>query len=150
MSNNESISLSDEDWDILLPSRPITLGKKTIHIKPVGLEEFSYLTSHVIHATKEIQSIPNLKDAASTPGGFKKIVSVIVREAPEIITLLTGLSKKDILKLPIEKSVEIASVAWEVNLQDQESLEKNLVSLAGMIEQLTGGALQQMTTDQAV
>lgn len=142
----EKSILNDEDWEILLPSKNITLGKTTVPIKPLNIEDFSTLTSKTIYAFTKVKELGDIREVFRTPTGFKKIVEIIVREAPGIISLLTGIPVVDVKRLPITKNLELMNTAWEVNTEDQETLAKNLEGVAGMLNQISGGMLRNMLT----
>jgi len=140
----QSSILSDEDWSILLPTEEIILGKTKIGISPLDITSFSRLTAKVVQAAQKIKNIKNIKSFIKTPEGFEKIVKIVVLDSPEIISILTGIPEVDVVRLPITKCIEITAAAWEINLKDQGSLEKNLLSLVGMVDQLTAGGMSEI------
>jgi len=138
MTKKETSILTDEDWEILLPSKQITLGKSSITMKPLGIEKFSLLTSKVTYAVNKIKKFGFSQKDMADPKKFDRVVATIVKEAPEIITLISGIPAVDVIRLPLAKNIELAAVAWELNMSDQETLAKNLTSVATMVQQLTG------------
>lgn len=133
----ESI-LSDEDWGILLPGQEILLGNTAITIRPLNIKDFSSLTSKVTSVVTRIKDRDITMSTLNKGNNFESVIRIIVKDAPEILTILSGIPVRDIIRLPLNKNIEIAARAWEINLADQEALSKNLQSVANMIQQLTG------------
>ena len=148
VNNKEQSILNDEDWEILLPGTEIKLGRTTITIRPLTIAEFSFVTSKAIYVVNQVKKIKNPGQSFNTPAGFKRIVGIIIKEAPELITMLTGIPVIDIARLPVTKNLELVSEAWRLNIQDQETLAKNLQSVGDMIHQLTGLTLDPAQTPQ--
>jgi hypothetical protein len=144
MTKKEKSILSDEDWELLLPSKAVTLGKSSISITPLCIEDFSKLTTKTVYVFNRVKELGEPTEIFRSATGFKKIVDIIVKEAPEIISLLTGIPIVDIKRLPVAKNLELMNVAWEVNTADQEALAKNLEGVAVMLNQISGGMLRNM------
>lgn len=138
MTKKEKSILTEEDWGVLLPGKEVVLGNTSITIRPLNIKDFSLLTSKVTSAVMRIQKFKITWDVMSDPTKFSQVVNIIVKEAPEIISILTTVPTIDIVRLPLSKNVELAAIAWELNMADQETLVKNLQSVANMVQQLTG------------
>jgi hypothetical protein len=147
-NKKEKSILNDEDWEILLPGKEITLGRTTITLRPLTLASFSTLTSKTVYILNKIRDTKanSLMEEFKTPSGFSRIVGIIVKEAPEIVTALTGIPIVDVVRLPITKNIELMAEAWEINIQDQDTLAKNLRSVATMMNQLTGNLVAETLT----
>lgn len=71
-----------------------------------------------------------------------QLVALIISDAPEILSELSGLDVDDITRLPIEKAVDLFGVCLEVNLASKEGLIKNFKGLGEKVGLLTQNPLQ--------
>lgn len=136
-SNGDKIRLSDEDWAELLPGRELRLGKTSLTIKPLGLEDLA-------EVIKQIRAVWGMfQEKGITPKNYRKpdnmetIAITIINEVPGLLESLTKLSIEDIKRLPLAPVVTMLNLAIDVNLESQEGLEKNLGDLAAKMGRLT-------------
>lgn len=130
------MKLDSSDWDILLPGTPVKLGNKTLIVKPLGLSDLALLM-------RELKTvIAKCSDAGITlenyQGNFLQLAEIILTEAPEVLTLLTGVDSDDVKRLPVTIAVELLTACLDANLSSQEELAKNLVASAQKISALVG------------
>lgn len=136
---------SDEDWEHLLPGKTITIGKKSILIKPFGLEDY-------IHVTKKLTAVKGKFVAQGiTRENFQgeklpEVASLILSEVPELVARATGIPEKELLRLPLSPCVEIASTIIDVNLESQQGLEKNFHGLVAGLAKLNSPTVVEEST----
>jgi len=141
-TDNSKISLSEEDFELLLPGKIITVGKSEIVIKPLGTEMLKLMFQRLgaIAGT--------LKEAGITFKNYNKedqlfkLVEVIMDKAPSLLSDASNIEIADLQRLPVMTNVQILTDVLEINIESQEGLEKNLHVLAGMI-----GRLKAVTLD---
>ena len=133
----ETTSLTDADWEILLPGKPWQIGTKTIDLKPLGVADFAVLLRNL----KSV--IGKIAEAGITIDNYKsklpELAGVILVNAPGIISTLSGLNAENARRLPVAKAVELLALCFEVNIDSQDELVKNLMTLTEQVTQLTGG-----------
>jgi len=146
---NEVSIFTDEDWAILLPTTTVQVGTVLISITPLTLKDFSVVSSKTLYLIKKMSKEGLFNSIEDVSINIDNIVPLLLKEAPEIIKTLTGVPVIDLVRLPINKVLELVSAAFEINTRDQEALEKNLESLAGILNMLTGGVNRVIAPSQA-
>ena len=136
---------SDEDWENLLPGKPIKLGSKTIIIRPFGVEDFKQVVKQLVGLRKTFTDQGITKDNFQNDK-LPEVAEILFNEVPELIEKSTEIPSKDLMRLPLAKGVEIVALMIEVNLESQEGLEKNLQGLVGGLQKLSQGALAREAT----
>jgi len=147
--SNEVSIFTDEDWAILLPANTVQVGTVLINVTPLTWKSFSEVSSKTIYIVKKMSREGMFKSISETSNNLDTIVPLLIKEAPEILKVLTGIPVIDLVRLPISKVLELVSSAFEINTRDQEALEKNLEGLAGILNMLTGGVRRVIDHDQA-
>ena len=139
------VRLQDEDWDLLLPGKEFTLGKTVLMIEPLGLKA----TGILLKRLSELVELwgPVLDEYSSGAFGLKepkdkmatvlpKMAEMIELHAVDLITLLSKVAEEDIKRLPPAKAIELCIFCITVNVESQEGLEKNFITLAAQITQM--------------
>lgn len=127
--------LTDDDWADLLPGQPVTLGKTTIVISPLGVGDLKAVST-VIMAMIEKGGLPMDAVDVDSDEGLAKLFVTVLDGAPALLELASGLHRDDIAKLPIIKGIELVRVILEVNIASKEALEKNCVALGDAIKKV--------------
>lgn len=139
--SDEVKRLTDDDWDLLLPEKSITLGKTLYPIKPMGLE----VLASVVADVKTIQS--DLKEAGVTLENYSDIdrlvfmTSAILENVPQALQKASGLHIEDLKRLPLNIVVKVLGTVLDINIESHEGLEKNLLDLAEKINKVTDTGL---------
>jgi len=148
------IDLSNEDWDLLLPGEDYTIGKTTINIKPLGLEDFASVIKRFGTLMEEWREVlfQELQNDMNTTSGqsqsqiINQIILILPRignfisdHAISVISDMSGITEDSIRKMPPKIASELFSKCLEVNIQSQKGLEKNFVSLKDQIVNLIQG-----------
>lgn len=119
------------DWGILFPNESLKIGNKTIEIKPLGIEELSLLLRDLKTAVTALDEAGiNLRNYSDR---FIELAEIITHEAPAILVRLTGLSPKDVQRLPVTIAVKLLVACFRVNIDSQSELSKNLNTLAEQV-----------------
>ena len=131
----ESISLSSKDWDVLLPGESLKIGTQTIMIKPLGLESFAQLL-------REFKLIADrCTNAGITLDNYQSelisLAEIIIEDVPNVLTVLTGINSDDVQRLPPAVIVKLLTICFKINIDSQDDLAKNLVTLTDQIGQIT-------------
>lgn len=149
MSDEKSlIRLQDEDWDLLLPGKDFALGKTVLRIKPLGLKDTSTLLKRLVDLI-ELWG-PIIDEYAKTKFKDKqakemiavilpKLSEMIATQAVDLLSLMSGVVKEDIGKLPPKIATELGVFCITINIESYEGLEKNFTTLADLIAKLTQG-----------
>ncbi len=145
MEGKTLIRLQDADWDLLLPGSEFTLGTTVLKIEPLGLKETGILLKRLsslielwgpvlteYSSGKLARQQPKDKMALILP----KMAEMINSHAADILSLMSKVAEEDIKRLPPAKAIELGIFCIEVNIESQEGLEKNFVSLAAMITKM--------------
>lgn len=131
------IKLTQNDWEELLPSVAVTLGKTIVEIKPLGVE---HLKSMVLKISTVYQAMVErgiTLDSMDTTEGMAAIFDTVVDYSPKLLEEATGIDANDIIKLPFAKGVELLRAVLEVNLSSYQDLLKNFKALGEIVKGTT-------------
>lgn len=149
VNKDQKIRLSEEDFDLLLPGKVITIGKSQVTIKPLSIEELK-------DALRRLNAIGGvLTDANVTMANYSegpalfKLVEIVLDKAPELLSDVSNIAVEDLLRLPLVTNTTILNTVLEINIESQQGLEKNLQSLADMIGLLQSGSLGEKPVPEA-
>jgi len=124
----EKIKL-DIDFESLFPGKSYKILTQEIQINPLNVKQIAYL----IKKFQDLIPIINENDISfaniEQPSTVIKLVSILMEQAPEVISEITGIDINSIQKLPLDKVIELTSIAIEVNVKSKKSLEKNFQKL---------------------
>lgn len=127
----------DLDFEELFPGEIFKIGKQEINIVPVNIEQIAGIT-------KKLNIImPIFKDKNITFKNFNKpeniidVVTILIQNAPDILSEITGISEKSICKLPLEYAIKLFDIALKVNIAAKDSLEKNLLAVTETFKMMT-------------
>lgn len=130
--------ISDEDLKYLFLGEQVKIGKTLYDIKPFTLEELKKLS----HPLERLTT--SLKKAGITFDNWMKkkalFIGFIIKEAPEILSIASGIHVEDIAKLPAGIQLEIANKMISVNSESHAGLVKNFLALAGNLTSAINGA----------
>ena len=124
----EKIKL-DIDFESLFPGKSYKILTQEIQINPLNVKQIAYL----IKKFQDLIPIINENNISfaniEQPSTVIKLVSILMEQAPEVISEITGIDINSIQKLPLDKVIELTSIAIEVNVKSKKSLEKNFQKL---------------------
>jgi hypothetical protein len=149
VNKDQKIRLSEEDFELLLPGKVITIGKSQVTIKPLSIEKLK-------DALRRLNAIGGvLTDAGVTMANYSegttlfKMVEIILEKAPELLSDVSNIALEDLLRLPLVTNTAILNTVLEINIESQQGLEKNLQSLVDMIGLLQSGSLGEKPVPEA-
>ena len=141
-----TIRLSDQDWNILLPGEFITIGKQQIEIKPLGLGDLSLLMRELRLVIGKCSEAGITLD--NYESHFVSLAGIVLEEAPAIITLLINLDPEDVKRLPVAIATKILIACFRINIDSQDDLKKNLLTLTNQVAALEGaGGIQEQESE---
>lgn len=134
----ETVQLQDSDWETLFPGVEFTIGTTKLKLQPLALEDISLILKKVTMITSQLSDL-NLSMTDLTENSLKivQLVELIVDEAPDILSQMSGLKESDVRALPLATSVELFNAALDVNIKSQEDLVKNFKGLADRFKTFT-------------
>ena len=132
----EKITLSNEDWDALLPSKDFMLGTVKLALRPLTLIEITMIVRTVKGAADVFKNEGINQENYNTLSNMAIITDVVITSVPDIISDCCGLAVEDISKLPIEWAINLVSELVAINLESKDSLTKNLQAFTTIIKGL--------------
>jgi len=137
------VTLSESDWAVLFPQQEHKIGNTTLFLTPLSLLSLSKIMAQItaIIGKMEKLGVP-LSDLISTPENTTLLVSVVIQDAPGILSELSGLEENDVSKLPLLVAIDLFSVCLDINLKSQEGLLKNFKRLGEKVAKVTVNPLQ--------
>lgn len=153
--NKPQVKLQDSDWDALFPGEDYTIGSTTFKIVPLSVEDLSIVLKRISTITNQLATLEmQVKDFAegeeSRPvdSGERilRLVQLIVEEAPDILSQMSGLDVEDIKGLPITAAVDLFNKVLDVNIKSQDDLVKNFKGLADRFKKFTSPTVEQEQT----
>lgn len=139
-STKKITKLKEDDWNDLFPGQEFTIGTTSFFIEPLGLKSVALIMNKVSSIAIDIArldvSMADFKDGSIVK--IASLVHLIVLEAPEILSEMSGLDSEDVKDLPIDIAVELFNKCLDVNLQSKESLLKNFKELGVKLEKFMG------------
>jgi len=118
------------DFDSLFPGKVFKIKDQEITIYPLNIQQISYVIKKVNTLIPEFEKKNISFDNLGTPENMFNMVSIIMDNAPEILSELTGIEEESIKKLPVSYAIELFSTALEVNIESKDDLQKNFNGLS--------------------
>ena len=118
------------DFDSLFPGKVFKIKDQEITIYPLNIQQISYVIKKVNTLIPEFEKKNIYFDNLGTPENMFNMVSIIMDNAPEILSELTGIEEESIKKLPVSYAIELFSTALEVNIESKDDLQKNFNGLS--------------------
>ena len=139
-SNNSQIRLNKSDWDSLFPGQEFQIASTTLTIVPLSLKGIATITSKLSKLATIVSTMSiTLEDVDNRNiEVLTTLVQLITEEAPEILSIMSGLHQEDVQKLPLSVAVELFSKCLDVNIESQEDLVKNFKALGEKFNQFLG------------
>lgn len=117
------------DFDELFPGENLTIGKSTVIIRPLNIEQIATLSKTIKGIGKILVDEGVTWENYSEQSSLFKIALVLLNTFPEVLEEASNIDINDLKKLPIEKIIEIVSKVVDVNLKSRDDLLKNFKSL---------------------
>jgi hypothetical protein len=146
-SGIQRIRLSDKDFALLLPSKVITVGESKITVYPLGLKAMKEMVDRLADIIADITSAGITFKNYTEPDKLVELVRLVMDTSPTLLADMSGIAMEDLERLLLATNVEIFTQVLQLNIESQEGLEKNLKSLTGMIQILTGPSTAKPTPD---
>lgn len=147
---NSNIRLKADDWDALFPGEDYIIASTTFKIVPLSLKGISTITNKLSKVASVFATIQmTLADMDSRNiEAITSVVQVLMDEAPEILSIMSGVHKDDIQKLPLTVAVDLFNKCLDVNIDSQESLVKNFKALGEKFNKFLGQETQELPTEK--
>lgn len=129
------------EWDELFPGDELKIGGQSITIRPLGLFKLASIIKKVKSLGKMLSSEGVTWENYNLPENLVILATVILDNAPDVLSDASNIDLEDIKRLPIEYNVLILDKVLEVNLKSKEALEKNFNSLAEKFKAATSQSL---------
>lgn len=143
MTEESKVSLSQEDWDSLVPIKEVSIASKKIVVKPLGFKKLRETIVKLGTIEKELTekgvTLENYESAQS----LLAIASIVLERMPEIISDSSNLHPDDIEGLPINVAIILVEAILDANIESQKGLVKNLAALASKAGQIVRGAVSE-------
>ena len=137
------VNLQTSDWDVLFPSESFTINTTTFEVYPLSIAELSIVTKKVTKIIDRIVALDiDINNLTGNAAKIVEVVSLILSEAPDVLTEMSGLAVEDVVRLPLDVAVELFNHCLDVNLKSQESLTKNFKGLAERVVKFMGNRTQ--------
>lgn len=117
------------DFAELFPGEPIVIGKQTVVICPLSLEQVTTLTKQLKGLIPIFDKEGITMENFNSTENIIKMIPILFDNAPLIIEEASNIALSDLKQLPIGIIVEIIDKIVEVNLKSKDVLEKNFKSL---------------------
>lgn len=138
---SSKVSLSEEDFNLLLPGKAIIVGRSEIIIRPLGIERLKLMLARLGAIASTLSDAGITFKNYNKEDNLFKVVAIVLEKAPDLLSDVSTINVVDLRRLPLMANVQILSDVLEINIESQEGLEKNLNVLADMIGRLRAGAL---------
>lgn len=136
---NKVVKLQASDWDVLFPSEPFTISSTTFEVAPLSITGLSVVVKKVTKIIDKVVALDiDLNNLTGNAVKIIEVVSLILSEAPEILTEMSGLDTEDVVQLPLDVAVDLFNHCLDVNLKSQESLTKNFKGLGERVIKFMG------------
>jgi len=140
---NKAVKLQASDWDVLFPSEPFTISTTTFDVAPLSITGLSIVVKKVTRIIDKIVALDiDLNNLTGNAVKIIEVVSLILTEAPEILTEMSGLETDDVVRLPLDVAVDLFNHCLDVNLKSQDSLTKNFKGLGERVVKFMGNRTQ--------
>lgn len=138
MSKQDKRKLSSDDWEALLGTRQVTVGKLTLNVPPLSLENIA----RVIEAFQD-----TFKDGVPKGAGpfSPEVLYKLIPKFPGLISDIIGLDEDDTKRLPASIILQVL----EKIVENEKDLIKNLGSLTEAVTRMTVG-VQAETEDTKI
>ena len=160
MAKNEKVRLKSEDWTSLFPGQDYQIGSTIIRLKPLAISAIARITNRLAKIGATVDGLnlsvdqfdAELSGTAKTglTSGIASLAGVILTEAPEILSELSGVHEDDINELPLSLAVDLFTKCLEINIESQEDLVKNLKSLGKKFNQFLNPETKEATPSPAM
>lgn len=126
----------DIDFEELLPGETITIGSKTVVIRPLNFLQFAIISKKLKALSNSLGEKGINKENYESIDNMLTIAEVVLSDFPDLLEEASGISKKSLQQLPLEIIVGILNVIFTVNLKSKDTFMGNLKSLAGKVTSL--------------
>jgi hypothetical protein len=132
--STDKIKLNASDWDEIFSTETYKIGKTSIQLRPLGMEDLAIVAQIISQVREEIiakwpANTKNKKTSDIIAEVMPAIISIIQIEIPEALERLSNIEKEDIIKLPASIAMDLAIKCLDINLGSMESLSKNFMAL---------------------
>lgn len=133
----------DLKWNDIFPGEAVDIAGCSVMIEPLGIKKIADIIKKIQNISSVLSKSGITYDNFKDPDKFVSLATIIVQQAPDILSDATGIHTEDIGKLPIEYVILLLSKVVEVNIKSKETLIKNCTRLAS-----TMGDLMKPSSDK--
>ena len=135
----DKVTLTDADWDLLLPETPHMLGKSELQLRPITLEEIALLMNVITDSKDYFLANDITTDNYHQPLQLIAITKLFIDKLPGIISDCSQLAESDVKGLPLEPAINLVRKLIAINEKAKDGLVKNLTALAEEVQTLMSG-----------
>lgn len=122
MAQKDFIRLDESDFEILLPSKLVKLGKTDLEIRALDLRDSNYFLACMRLEWPTLQA--DLNERGITEENFEDrlidVAEIVMSRSPMLLSILTDLHPEDAARLPALKVVDVLEAVIEVNFRDRD------------------------------
>lgn len=122
MARAKPISLTEDDFEILLPGRDVQLGNTVVRIVPLQISDLTPLG--VILSTAWPDFAHAIVDRGITKDNYRDhfadLLEIMLDRVPQIIEMLSGVDVASIRRLPLITGTDLLQTCIEVNMRDRD------------------------------
>lgn len=138
----ERIKLKDSDWAVLFPAEDFVIGSTTLELTPLSLSGLAIVIRKITNIITKVSALElDVNNLQTDVEKLVELVSLILTDAPEILSEMSGIAAEDVQRLPLDAAVQLFGACLDVNLRSQESLAKNFQGLGAKVAKFMGGTM---------
>jgi hypothetical protein len=122
------------DFDSLFPGDSMSIGNTSVVIRPLSILQLASMSKQLSGFGDILSDQGITFENYGTTDNIWKIVTLVLEQAPDVLSEASGIHVDDILSLPLDIVVELVNKVIEVNLEAKGNLSKNFKSLTEKIQ----------------
>lgn len=131
--------LKESDWEILFPAKDFVLGSTSLELTPLSITGLATVIRKVTLIIDKVNLLEiDFNNFQTQVGKIVELVALILSDAPDILSEMSGLDVDDVKRLPLDVAVSLFDACLDVNLSSQESLAKNFKGLGAKVAKFMG------------
>jgi hypothetical protein len=139
----KKVKLQDSDWNVLFPAEDFVIGTTKLELIPLSLSGLARVTRKITQIIDKVNTLnldfTDLQNASK----IVELVALLLSDAPDILSEMSGLDVEDIQRLPLDTGVALFNTCLDVNLKSQENLTKNFKGLGEKVARFMGNRTVQ-------
>lgn len=124
-AKKEFVRLTESDFEILLPSTVVKLGKTNVTVAPLDIHDSQYFMACMREEWPQLEH--ELTERGITENNFEErlfdVSEIILTRSPMLIAVLTDVHPEDAARLPTLAVFELLEAVIAVNFRDRDFFE---------------------------